>query len=236
MRRQPEAVEQMDLPDCDPQLLERTYRQFWLVNRVVSGWRSLYLQRIRPLLPAGGPASILDIGCGGGDITTALARWAHADGLQIRVLGIDADERAYRYAAQHAGHRDLPAGALEFRQAYSHELLAEPGRFDVVVSNHLLHHLDGQQLQGLWQDSASLARHLALHADIRRSRLALALFGAGTLPLAGSSFIRRDGLASIRRSFSHVELARQLPAGWRAETAAPFRNLAVYQPEAPHEA
>lgn len=230
MRRATEAIEEMDRADCDQRLLERTYAQFPLVNRFVSGWPRLYRERIRPVLPAGRSARILDVGCGGGDITVALARWALRDGLDVQVLGIDPDERAWRFARARAAASGIPAENLEFRRAYSHELLAEPGRFDVIVSNHLLHHLDESQLRGLWQDSSSLATRLVLHADIHRSRAAWLLFGAATLPLARSSFIRRDGLTSIRRSFTPAELAQRLPPGWRAETAGPFRNLAVYEP------
>ena len=35
-------VERMDDPDCDPQKLRRTYVQFEIVNRLISGWGRLY--------------------------------------------------------------------------------------------------------------------------------------------------------------------------------------------------
>ena len=40
--RAADAVEEMDLPGCDPARLDRTYAQFALVNRAVSGWRGIY--------------------------------------------------------------------------------------------------------------------------------------------------------------------------------------------------
>lgn len=232
MRRWDEAIEDMDKPDCDPALLERTYAQFPMVNRLFSGWRGLYTERIRPVLPGDRTARILDIGCGGGDIALALARWTVRDGLDARILGIDPDERAWQYATGRAARAALPEGRLEFRQAFSHELLAEPGRYDVVISNHLIHHLSPQELEGLWQDSSSLAGRLVLHSDIRRSRVASVLFGTISLPLAGTSLIRRDGLISIHRSYTPVELAHRLPEGWRVETGGRFRNLAVFEPAA----
>ena len=36
--RASDAVEEMDLPGCDPGRLERTYAQFALVNRAVAGY------------------------------------------------------------------------------------------------------------------------------------------------------------------------------------------------------
>ena len=230
MHRAVDAIEEMDKPDCDPALLERTYGQFPIVNRLIAGWRGLYTQRIRPALPTGCQARILDIGCGGADICLALARWLRRDGIDAQVVGIDPDERAWNFARRRVQSSGLPEGRVEIRQAFSHELLAEPGRYDVVLSNHLIHHLAPIELQGLWQDSSSLATRLAVHSDIQRSPVASVLFGAATLPLAGSSFIRRDGLTSIRRSYTPAELAAQLPVGWRVETARPFRNLATWEP------
>ncbi|WP_417235386.1 class I SAM-dependent methyltransferase [Arthrobacter sp.] len=229
MLRAVTAVEEMDRPDCDPVLLRRTYAQFPLVNTLVSGWGGLYRQLIRPRLPTQGPAGILDIGCGGGDITLALARWARRDGFDIHVTGIDPDDRAQRFAAGARLRHGAPD--VEFRRATSSDLVAAGERFDVVVSNHVLHHLGEAELDGLLADSAALARSLAVHADIRRSRAALLLFGAATLPLAGTSFIRRDGLTSIRRSYLREELRAVVPPAWQVIERRPFRNLLLHRVE-----
>ncbi len=117
--RDTHAIEEMDRPDCDPDRLDRTYRQFALVNRVLSGWHGLYRSRVRPLLSATGPATLLDIGCGGGDLALLFARWAAADGIDLRVTGIDPDERAYRFAAEPGAGagRGVPPGHQ--RQSWS---------------------------------------------------------------------------------------------------------------------
>lgn len=227
MLRAETLVEEMDRADCDPLLLRRTYAQFPLVNACVSGWGGLYRDMIRPLLPTHRRASILDIGCGGGDITASLARWARHDGFDVHVTGIDPDERAHRYAA--TAHRRAPR--VEFRRATSKELVDAGESFDVVVSNHVLHHLGEAELDGLLADSEALARGISLHGDILRSRAALLLFGAATLPLARTSFIRRDGLASIRRSYLPEELEAVVPPAWRVMSRRPFRNLLVHRPE-----
>ena len=195
----------------------------------------------------GRTATVLDIGSGGGDIALALAGWAARDGLSVQVTGIDPDERAHAFATRAAaklsrrsqpsqtGQPDLaaPAGTgVVFRRAHSADLVAEGARFDVVLSNHVLHHLGQAELAGLLADSQALARGIAVHADIRRSRAALLLFGAATLPLAGRSFIRRDGLTSIRRSYTGPELAALAPPGWEVRSRRPFRNLLIRRPQA----
>ncbi|GAA3702521.1 class I SAM-dependent methyltransferase [Arthrobacter ginkgonis] len=256
MRRAVDAVEEMDRPDCDPLLLERTYAQFPLVNGAFSRWHGIYRDLLRPVLldaagsgvqRGGRTATVLDIGSGGGDIALALAGWAARDGIAVQVTGIDPDERAHafatRAAAKAAARADAAASrtrtpgsaapggpGVVFRRAHSADLVAEGSRFDVVLSNHVLHHLGQAELVGLLADSQALAGGIAVHADIRRSRTALLLFGAATLPLAGRSFIRRDGLASIRRSYTGPELAALAPPGWEVRSRRPFRNLLIHRP------
>jgi 2-polyprenyl-3-methyl-5-hydroxy-6-metoxy-1,4-benzoquinol methylase len=203
--RESDAVEIMDGPDCDPQRLERTYAEFRYINAVVSGWRAIYRRDIRPLLSASENSTLLDVGAGGGDVARALARWAVRDRVRLSVTAIDPDARAHAFAISQ------PAlFGLQFRQALSSELVAEGARFDFVVSNHVLHHLDAAELGGLLFDSERLCRRRVLHADIERSAWGYAGFGVGTFPFFRDSYIREDGLTSIRRSFTARELRAAL--------------------------
>ncbi|TFC11381.1 methyltransferase domain-containing protein [Cryobacterium algoritolerans] len=222
-----EAVELMDDPDCDPERLDRTYANFRFVNAVVSGWRGVYRREIRPELSRTREVTLLDIGSGGGDMPRALARWAARDGLRLTVTAIDPDSRAHAYAT---GLPPLPG--LTFRRALSSDLVDEGARFDFVVSNHVLHHLSAAQLGGLLVDSERLAAGRVLHGDIERGRLAYLGFGLGTWPFFRRSFIRDDGLTSIRRSFTAAELRAVVPPGWRVTRERPSRLVLRWAPGA----
>jgi 2-polyprenyl-3-methyl-5-hydroxy-6-metoxy-1,4-benzoquinol methylase len=217
-RRETAAVELMDDPGCDLGRLERTYGQFAVVNRLVSGWRRIYVETVRPALLAAPRPTLLDVGFGGGDIPRRLAGWARQDAIDLAVTAIDPDPRAAAYVGR------APGGAVAFRRATSADLVAEGRTFDVVVSNHLLHHLDAGALQRLLADSEQLAGRLALHNDLRRSALAHHAYAVATRPLAGSSFLHADGLLSIRRSYRPAELADVRP-GWSVRSAPPFRVI-----------
>ena len=107
--------------------------------------------------------------------------------------------------------------------------LAESGEeFDLVLSNHVLHHLSDEDVRALCLDCQRLARRQVFHNDLCRGDLAYTLF-----PLLGlvfhRSFIVTDGLRSIRRAFTAAELAALCPPGWRVTTPAPFRLLLTWE-------
>ncbi|MDX2377954.1 methyltransferase domain-containing protein [Microbacterium sp. LRZ72] len=215
--------ELMDDPNCDPVRLRRTLRRFALVNRLVAGWATVYREYVRPhLATREGVVRILDIGCGAGDVLRDIVARARADGFSATGLGIDPDERCLETA-----RASRPMLGVEYRAAHSSDLIASVERFDIVLSNHVLHHLDESGVRGLLEDSAALTRGLALHSDIHRGRGAYAAYSAGITPLAPGSFLRTDGLRSIRRSFTTVELERIAPPGWRIDRPVAFRLLAV---------
>ncbi len=227
-RRAPQARERMDAPDCDPATLRRTYRQFRVINAVVAGWRAVYLRELRPLLSADRPSTLLDIGSGGGDLPLNLARWAARDGLKLHITAVDPDARAIQYA------RSLPQRPdVKFVQATSDDVLARGQIFDFVTSNHLLHHLSADELGALLRDCEVLGRVKVVHGDIERSPVAYAAFGLGTWPFFRGSFIREDGLTSIRRSYTAAELGAAVPPNWTVKRQFPYRNLLIYAPGNP---
>ncbi len=218
-----DLTEIMDDPACDPVRLAATYRRFGAVNRLVSGWGTVYRARLAPLLRGlGRPARVLDLGSGGGDLLARLDRLAARDGLDVQWTGADPDPRAHEAAL-----RRPASPRIRFVRSDSTALLAAGERFDVVVSNHVLHHLAPEALAGFARDSLDLATGAVLHADIERGRLAYGLYAAGVLPLAPGTFLHTDGLRSIRRSYRVDELAATLGDDWRVDRPAPFRVLAT---------
>ncbi|WP_232528760.1 methyltransferase domain-containing protein [Mycetocola zhujimingii] len=224
--RDTEAAEWMDDPDCDLPTLLRTYAHFRIVNAVVAGWRLTYLTELRPRF-TGTTHTLLDIGTGGGDVVRALARLARRDGIRLDITAIDPDPRAAAYV------ESLPAtDGIRYRRASSADLVTEGAKFDFVISNHVLHHLSARELGAVLADSERLASVLAVHSDIRRTRLGYALYSVITGIFFHRSFVRDDGLISIRRSYLTPELDAVLPARWMARSQPLWRTLAVFEPAA----
>lgn len=217
------VLELMDDPDCDEQALRRTYARFRVVNRLVAGWRRTYRDLLAPRLSATSTTTLLDVGSGGGDLARALVGWARSDGLRLVVDAVDPDPRAVAFA------REQPVAAgVRYRAVDTSALVAAGERFDLVTSNHLLHHLDPPARDRVLEESRRLARELVVHSDLRRSRLAYLGWSVAARPAARDSFLHTDGLRSIRRSYTPAELAAVVPAGWVVRPQRPFRLLLTW--------
>ena len=209
----------MEDVDCDPLKLHNTYAQFRAVNALVAGWRGVYRRYLRPAA-AGGPLTLLDVGFGGGDVPSRLERWAARDGLDLRITAIDLEPRALRYVRER-----YPDSKVRFRLRSVAELLDRGERFDMVVSNHLLHHLATEEVSELCDATRRLSRRAVIHSDLVRSDMAWLLFTLLAVPFFHRSYIVADGLTSIRRSFTIAELRQLAPAGWQVRKNLPYHQL-----------
>jgi 2-polyprenyl-3-methyl-5-hydroxy-6-metoxy-1,4-benzoquinol methylase len=223
MRSRAEHLEEwMDDPACDPDRLARTYAQFARINALLSGWTGLYYRELRPALISGA-STVLDVGCGGGDVLRYLARLARRDGLSVLFVGIDPDPRAIAFAR---GQRNPSDVCFEQADLCGYK---PPSGFDLVISNHVLHHLKAVEIPVFCSACERLAVVKVVHNDLCRNDLALALF-----PVVGGwfrgSYILEDGLRSIRRAFTTQELMQLAPPGWKARPAFPFRLQLLWKP------
>lgn len=225
--RDTDSTERMDDPSCDRQALYNTYRQFSTINSILSGWKKIYKSHIKPLAKrADGRLSLLDIGFGGGDIPIKLENWARRDNISLKITAIDTDQRAIDFI-----HQVNTPPQVTFRHCSSTKLLQSGARFDIVISNHLLHHLHTQDFHKLLDEAKRLSKKRVLFNDIERSDTGYLLFNLLSRPLFRSSFITQDGLTSIKRSYTLQELRHQIPGDWNVQRLFPFRLLLSYQHE-----
>lgn len=217
-KRDPDAREFMDEPDCDARKLQNTYRQFRLINVISrSGW--IYRRWIKSAMTDPQQRySLLDVGFGGGDIALKMARLANRDGFKLAVTGIEIDHRAYDYVRA----LEWPEN-VSFRLIDIHDLVETGEQFDFVISNHMLHHLDHAGFDRMLATAARVCKRFVLFVDLKRSDIAYILFGVAAYPFFRKSYIHHDGLSSLRRSYTFRELESLAPPGWKVTRLFPFR-------------
>lgn len=218
--RESDLVEHMDRKNCDPELLNNTYRQFKTINGLLSGWAGIYRKHLRPRMHENESYTLLDIGFGGGDIPLLLSRLAKKDGYDLRITAIEPDERAYKYS------QTLPQDdKVLFRNCSAKHMLNYGDTFDFVISNHLIHHLDEFELSRVLKQAEELATRMVLFSDIERTDAGYSLFSVFAPMLFRNSFIVEDGRISIRKSYTKSELKKSIPNNWIVRRQFPFRLL-----------
>ncbi len=226
-KRNPDLIESMDRPDCDPDTLRNTYHYFPVVNRLISRWHGVYRRFIRPELARGRTFRLLDVGSGGGDITIFLWRQAYKEGFLLDVTGIDHDPRALPFAHAAVRKKIGKPDNLRFRLADTQDLRRAGEQFDFVVCNHVLHHLADTEIKPFLDDLSQLSTRKVICSDIERSRVGYGLFSVATFSFFPNSFIRSDGLISIRKSYTRPELAKIVPDNWVVYRQFPYRLIAI---------
>lgn len=221
--------EGIDDPKGDVAKMYRTYDDLAQINVLVSGWRRIYTEIIRPHLNPNTATTLLDVGCGGGDITRTLVTWANRDGLRLDTTGIDIDTRAIEYALSLP-----PLAGTRFYHVGHQELVRTGHQFDLVISNHMLHHLSDLELCYLFDDLRQLARREVILSDLGRSKISYFVFKYVIAPFfRRNTFIRKDGLISIQRAFTGPELRSLLPEGWTYQSQWYDRHIVRYIPNLP---
>jgi 2-polyprenyl-3-methyl-5-hydroxy-6-metoxy-1,4-benzoquinol methylase len=159
------------------------------------------------LLDLAGPASILDVGCGEGELSE---RWAERPGVE-RVLGCDLDDPALR---AHWRRRTRPG--LAFSAARAESLPVADGSWDLVAAVELLEHV--AEPERVLPELVRVARRHVL-VSVPREPLWRALNVArgayvrrlGNTPGHIGHFSRRGILAALAGHGTVVETRAPLP-------------------------
>ena len=210
--------EWMDDPDLSEAEHRAALRGLERINRW-SGAASSFWSALRRLPRSGQALSILDVGCGGGDVLVQLARCAQRDGVPVVLHGADRSQQALEIARE----RGERAGReLELHRV---DVLTEqlPAGFDVVLSSLFLHHLDEDDACELLANMSKATRSTVLVQDLDRSLSGFSLAHVATRVLTRSTIVHHDGPRSVEQAFTKAEvLALAQRAGLRG---ASIRSL-----------
>ena len=197
-KRNTSDKEQLELADVDLHRLERTIRQFKIINYLLSGSRRLVREHFFRIMSQDTEReyTLLDVGAGGCDIAIWAAREARRRGLKLRITALDNDSNSLPVAYQ--AIRDYPEISIVEGDARE---LNRLGAFDFVFSNHFLHHLDWDEIRAFLDSILPRTRIAFLMNDLKRSPWAYLGFTIFSGLLTRGSYHFNDGRLSIRRAF-----------------------------------
>ena len=184
--------EQMDDPSLDPKVYDEVLKGLGRVNAWTLAARPT-LDFLRRATRGRDRFSLLDVGSGEGGMLRAIARWARKRGLAAELTGIDLNPKS-ESVARAATPSGMP---ISYRNSDYRGL----GRFDLVVSSLVAHHMTDDQLREFLRWMESNAEWGWFVNDLHRHRFAYYGFPLLAVLLGVHRIVREDGQLSIARSF-----------------------------------
>jgi SAM-dependent methyltransferase len=220
--------ELMDLAGNNPELLAGDLRNLRMLNRYLSGSRSVVLALQRAL--GREPLThifVLDVGTGSADIPAAIFVWAKRRNVAAKIVGVEAESITARIAAS----QTKQLAAIKIIQGDAGAPPFAPGSFDFVVASQFLHHFSEAKIIDLLKQWAKLARRGIIISDLVRHPLAYHGIRLLTKLTTRNIMTLTDAPLSVRRAFTFKEwreLLRQADIGpVEMFSVFPFRMAAA---------
>jgi len=218
-------MEIMDDFTMEGVLFRDTLDKLEIINRFLGG-NSVTINGLKKLLknqPKNKTITIVDLGCGNGDILRDISKFGRKNNYSFKLIGIDANLAATEYAKE----LSKEYSELSFKTM---DILSEDFKkqsYDVVLCTLFLHHFKNEELISFLKTTTDKATIGVVVNDLHRHKLAYYLF-----KLIGffikNKMVRQDGLTSILRAFKRKDLeniAKEIKVHFSIQWKWAFRYL-----------
>ncbi|MEE9406512.1 MAG: methyltransferase domain-containing protein [Polaribacter sp.] len=147
--------------------------------------------------------TIVDIGCGHGDILRDVAKFGRKKGYKIKLIGLDANSTAIEYANELS--TEFPELSFKTEDIFSDDFKSR--EFDVVLATLFFHHFKQEQLVSFLSDTLKQTKIGIVVNDLHRHKLAYYLFMLLSVFIKNKMIIN-DGLISVLRGFKREDLIK----------------------------
>jgi len=189
----------------EPELMDAPAQARAYAEADFSEPNALFVERFLDLIGSPESVSVLDLGCGPGDICIRLAQ-ARSGWI---IVGLDAGPNMLALAEQAVANAGLESVIELILARLPRELPA--GHFDAIISNSLLHHLPDPQ--SLWRSIRELAEPgcVVQVMDLMRPDSAAAVSDiVRTHAAAAPEVLRKDFHNSLRAAYTPGEVREQI--------------------------
>lgn len=198
------APERMDDPGLPKEDLEQALADIAKVNRWLGGYQITIsgIEQLMKTKPAKNHWTIVDVGCGDGEVLRYIADALAKNGNQIQFVGVDINAKSIEMArAKSSSYHTISFEVMDILEITPAALDA-----DILVCNLTMHHFDDQQIVAFLSVFKELAKIGVVINDLQRSQLAYHLFRVFSRIFMKSDIARYDGKISIARGFTRKEL------------------------------
>jgi ubiquinone/menaquinone biosynthesis C-methylase UbiE len=195
--------ERIDTGDYTPDEYKTFLREIAFINRYLgdsSALKKNLLDRIEQIDLR--EFSVLDVGCGSGELLRQIAEFARASGRAVALTGVDLNTMSSEAT------RDRSEGFPEVSsiQADALNLPFANAAFDFAISSLFLHHLAESEIVVVLKEMARVSRRGIVVIDLNRDPIAYVSYKVFCFVFRISRLVREDGSLSIRKGFLPSEL------------------------------
>lgn len=148
--------------------------------------------------------TIVDVGCGNGDMLRKIADFGIENGYNFKLVGIDANA----FTVNHAVNLSLNYSNISFLCEDIFTLDRNKMDCDVVLCTLTLHHFKDNEIIEILNFFKKCAKLGIVINDLQRSAVAYRLFQFLCVTFRLNAMSREDGLISILRGFKKEELVQ----------------------------
>ena len=167
--------------------------------------------------------TIVDLGCGNGDILRDVAKFGRKNNYSFKLIGIDANSTAIEYAKELS--KDYTEIYFKTIDVLSEDFKKQS--YDVVLCTLFLHHFKNAELISFLKTITNKATIGIVVNDLHRHKVAYYLF-----KLIGffikNKMVKQDGLTSVLRAFKRKDLeniAKEIKVHFSIQWKWAFRYL-----------
>lgn len=202
-----DEAEWLDSADLNPADLERVLRDLATFNQMFLGHYPLlrWLGRAVRVAGNGAPLTIVDVGCGYGDLLRAIRRWARRRNLDLNLVGVDLNPETIRIARAATNSADR----IDFQAVNIFEL-ASTTPIDLMVSSLVTHHLSDHEITEFLRLMERTARRGWAICDLQRNRFLYHFIGLASRLARFHPMITHDGQLSVARSLTRAEWEQRI--------------------------
>ena len=171
------------------------------INQFLGG-NKLTLQGVKKLILTKNEITIVDVGCGNGDMLRALADFGTKNNYNFKLIGIDANAFTIDYAIKLS--KEYPNISYKCEDIFSEPF--SQLNYDIVLCTLTLHHFKSDQINYLLQLFHKQAKIGIVINDLHRNIIAYRAFQLICFFFRLNRMSREDGLISILRGFKKQEL------------------------------
>ncbi|MFT5715556.1 MAG: 2-polyprenyl-3-methyl-5-hydroxy-6-metoxy-1,4-benzoquinol methylase [Flavobacterium sp.] len=194
----------MDDFAMEGEILREALDKIAKINQLLGG-NKLTLRGVEALIakvPAAAQITIVDIGCGNGDMLRNLADYGVKNNLNFNLIGIDANN----FTSSHALKLSENYPNISYRCEDIFDKAFSELKYDIALCTLTLHHFkDAEILEIMTVFHTNAALGVVIN-DLQRSSLAYRLFQSLCFVFQLNEMSREDGLISILRGFKKKEL------------------------------